>query len=170
LNFQYGNDLLNANKIEFSNGYLNNNNLPKEMEGRWKIVDANGVLVQKLSGTTVTGAAPDVLKELNKNASIWLPIRSTPGYFNTNWAVEDGSFLRVNNITLGYSFDAALMKRFKLKRFRVYGTTNNLFVLTNYSGYDPEVSTRRATGVTPGVDYSAYPRARNFTFGVNCTF
>ena len=58
----------------------------------------------------------------------------------------------------------------KLSRFRIYGTVNNVAVITGYSGYDPEVNTRRDTPVTPGVDYSAYPRSRSFIAGVNVTF
>ncbi|UKT64937.1 SusC/RagA family TonB-linked outer membrane protein [Pedobacter mucosus] len=167
VNFSVGNDILNANKIEFTNGYLSNNNLSKIMEERWKTIDANGVSIQTLSGTTVTGVAPEILREANKNATIWQPIRSTQGYYTTDWAVEDGSFLRINNITIGYTFKAELLKRIKIKRARLYATANNLAVITTYSGYDPEVNTRRATGLTPGVDYSAYPRSRNFVFGLN---
>lgn len=57
-----------------------------------------------------------------------------------------------------------------MENFRVYATGYNLFVLTNYSGPDPEVSTRRSTPLTPGVDYSAYPKARSFVAGINVTF
>lgn len=167
VNFSFGGDVLNGNKVEFSNGYLSNNNLPRDMENRWKIVDADGVLVQRVSGSNVTGVAPDVLRELNKDATLWQPIRSTPGYFTSSWAVEDGSFIRINNITIGYNLESELLKRIKFKRLRLYVTANNVAVFTRYTGYDPEVNTRRATGVTPGVDYSAYPRARNFIFGAN---
>ena len=84
-----------------------------------------------------------------------------------SWAVEDGSFIRINNITLGYTLPASVIKRIKLERLRVYFTANNVALITNYSGYDPEVSVRRGNPVTPGVDYSAYPRSRSFIFGVN---
>ena len=84
--------------------------------------------------------------------------------------MEDGSFLRVNNLTLGYSIPASALRRARISRLRVYVTANNLYVFTHYSGYDPEVNTRRATPATPGVDYSAYPRSRNYLFGVNLTF
>lgn len=167
VNFQFGNDVLNANKMEFANGYLSNNNLSKEMEGRWKTVDAEGNVLNRISGANVIGVAPEILREANRDATIWQPIRSTPGYYITSWAVEDGSFIRINNITVGYSLESSWLKRIKFKRLRVYATTNNIALFTRYSGYDPEVNTRRSTGVTPGVDYSAYPRTRNFIFGVN---
>jgi hypothetical protein len=57
-----------------------------------------------------------------------------------------------------------------MQKLRVYVTGNNLHVFTKYTGYDPEVSTRRGNPTTPGVDYSAYPRGRSFIFGVNLTF
>ncbi|MFT4092451.1 MAG: TonB-dependent receptor [Niabella sp.] len=169
LNFQFGNDILNANKLEFSNGYLNNNNLPKEMENRWKTIDAQGNVIQRVSGSSVIGEAPEVLLEANKNAQLWMPIRSTPGYYITSWAVEDGSFVRLNNITLGYTVAPSWLSRMKIRKFRIFATANNIAVFTKYSGYDPEVNTRRSTGVTPGVDYSAYPRTRNYVLGVNLT-
>ena len=167
VNFQVGNDLINANKIEFTNGYLNNNNLSSVMEGRWKTVDGQGNLIQRVSGTTVAGLAPEILAEVNKDASLWQPIRSTPGYFLTSSAIENGSFIRLNNVTLGYTFKASFLNKIKIQKLRLYGTVNNIAVITNYSGFDPEVNTRRATGVTPGVDYSAYPRNRSFIFGLN---
>jgi hypothetical protein len=84
-----------------------------------------------------------------------------------SWAIEDGSFLRINNITLGYTLPTRLTQKAKIKSLRFYGTVDNLAIFTNYTGYDPEVNTRRSTPLTPGVDYSAYPRSRAFIFGVN---
>lgn len=168
MNFSVGNDILNANKIEFTNGYNHNWNMSKIMENRWKVVDAQGVSLQSVSGSgVITGVAPEILRDANKDAKIWQPLRSTPGYYTSDFAVEDGSFLRLNNITIGYTFNSALLSKIKVKRARFYATANNLGVLTSYSGYDPEVNTRRASGLTPGVDYSAYPRNRSFVFGLN---
>ena len=88
----------------------------------------------------------------------------------SDWAVEDGSFIRLNTITLGYSIPESITKKLKLSKLRFYTTANNVFVLTNYSGLDPEVSTRRNTPLTPGVDYSPYPRNRQVIFGLNVNF
>ena len=170
VNFQYGNDILNANKVEFTNGYNASTNLLSEMNGRWRTVDANGNVLQRLTGSVVTGVAPDMLKAQNQNASIWMPVQGSAAFFPTSWAVEDGSFIRVNNITLGYTFNSSFLKKLSISNLRVYGTANNLAVITGYSGYDPEVNTRRATPVTPGVDYAAFPRSRTFLFGVNLSF
>ncbi len=87
-----------------------------------------------------------------------------------SWAVEDGSFLRLNNFTIGYSLPKTLLTKFRIEQFRVYATANNVWIWTNYSGYDPEVDTQRSTPLTPGVDYCAYPKARTYTIGLNLTF
>lgn len=171
VNFVYGNKVYNANKIEFTNGYTPNTNMLAIMNNRWRTIDNNGNVVQKvvtISGQqVVTGAPPAELAALNKNATIWMPISGVGAWYPTSWAMEDGSFLRINNITLGYTLPTSLLNRVKIKSLRVYGTVNNLAVLTGYSGYDPEVNTRRTTPVTPGVDWSAYPRSRSFILGLN---
>ncbi|WPU95507.1 TonB-dependent receptor [Mucilaginibacter sabulilitoris] len=173
MNFVYGNKIMNANKIEFTNGYLRNNNMLNIMTDRWRTIDDQGNVIQ--STTTVngvgvaTGEAPEVLAAANKDAKIWQPIKGTGAYTLHSWAIEDGSFLRINNITLGYSFSSRLLERIKIKKLRIYGTLNNVAVFTNYTGYDPEVSVINKTPVTPGVDYSAYPRNKAYLVGVNLT-
>ncbi len=170
LNFSYGNDIYNANKIEFTNGYTPNSNLIGLMANRWKVVTATGQTAQWVnsSGQSV-GIAPDQLAALNANATIWQPIKSAGAFYPSSWAVEDGSFLRVNNITIGYSLPAKSLAGIKLSKLRFYFTANNLAVFTSYSGYDPEVSVRNSP-LTPGLDYSAYPKSRSFILGVNASF
>ena len=84
--------------------------------------------------------------------------------------MEDGSFLRLSSVTVGCTLPERWMKKLRIQRFRPSVTGTNLFCWTGYSGYDPEVDTRRATPLTPGVDYSAYPRSRSVVFGANLTF
>lgn len=169
VNFSYGNDIYNANKIELSNAYTNNANMLDIMAGRWKIVDANGQTTQWVSGSTAYGVSPDRIAALNANATIWQPIKSAGAFYPSSWAIEDGSFLRLNNITVGYSFPVNKLSRLHMSKLRLYVTANNLAVLTSYSGYDPEVSVRNS-GLTPGLDYSAYPKSRSFIFGINASF
>lgn len=169
LNFSYGNDIYNANKIEFTNGYTNNSNQLAIMEDRWKVVTATGQTAQWVNGTTVYGIAPDQLAALNANAKIWQPIKSTGAFVTHSWAIEDGSFIRVNNLTLGYSLPVKSLAKMGISKLRFYATANNLAVITSYTGYDPEVSVRKS-GLTPGLDYSAYPKSRSFIFGVNVAF
>lgn len=170
-NFSYGNDIYNANNLEFSNTYGVDANVLAKMNDRWKVIDAKGNLVQKqINSTTTVGIAPDQLAALNANAKIWQPIRTTTGFYPMSYAVEDGSFLRINNVTLGYTLPRSITKRAKISSFRIYATVYNLATLTSYSGFDPDVNAKRSNPLTPGVDYSAYPRGRTFLAGVNLSF
>lgn len=83
--------------------------------------------------------------------------------------IEDGSFLRLDNLTIGYEFN---VKKTFLSRARAFVTAQNLFCLTGYKGLDPEVNSEiSSTGVAPlGIDYLSYPKARTFSFGVNLSF
>jgi len=88
--------------------------------------------------------------------------------------LKDGSYLRLNNLTLGYSFDVQSMPWASkwLQELRLSFTGQNLFVITDYDGYDPEVNTDSSTGGIQsfGIDKSAYPKAKTFVFGVNVSF
>ncbi|AXY75663.1 TonB-dependent receptor [Paraflavitalea soli] len=160
MNFSVGNKVYNANKIEFTTQYLyRDNNMLAIMNDRWKWYDENGLKVND----------PAQLSKLNAETKYWTP----PGgqYFLHSFAIEDGSFLRISNVTLGYSVPQSLLKRTKVfSQFRVYATVNNLATLTGYSGFDPEANTRRSNPLTPGVDYAAYPRSRYILAGINVTF
>jgi hypothetical protein len=171
LNFSYGNDIFNANKLEFANQYGQDQNMLAIMNGRWRVIDGSGNLVQKApDASTVIGIAPDQLAALNAGATIWQPYRSTGGYAPMSFAVENGSFLRINNITIGYTFPQKWVKKIRASSFRIYVTGNNIATIAGYSGYDPDVNARRASALTPGTDYSAYPRGRTFLAGLNLSF
>lgn len=169
VNFSIGNDVYNANKIEFTNAYSNYSNMLDIMENRWKVVTPTGETAQWVSGNTVYGIPPDQLAALNANATIWQPLKSTGAFYPHSWAIENGSFLRLNNLTIGYTLPTKSTDKIGLSRLRFYLTGNNLAIITNYTGYDPEVSVRNS-GLTPGLDYSAYPKSRMLIFGVNATF
>jgi len=169
LNFSYGNDIYNANKIEFTNGYTANSNMLHIMRDRWRVVTPDGQTAQWINNGNVYGIAPDELAALNSGARIWQPVRGAGAFYPHSWAIEDGSFLRINNVTIGYTLPSTTVSRWKMSKIRLYVTMNNLAVFTNYSGYDPEVSVRN-NSLTPGLDYSAYPKSRSFIFGLNATF
>jgi TonB-linked SusC/RagA family outer membrane protein len=161
--WSYGNDVYNANKIEFtsnSNGNYKYRNMLDIMNSsnRWTNIDP-------VTGSVVTDK--DQLNELNKNATLWSP---NTRFINHSWAVEDGSFIRLNSLTLGYTLPRAITMKALMQQVRFYASATNLFIITNYTGYDPEVDARRSNPLTPGVDYSAYPKSRGFNFGVNITF
>lgn len=86
--------------------------------------------------------------------------------------VEDGSFLRIKNITLGYTFPKALLNKAKIENLRVYVNIQNLYTFTKYTGYDPEVgaSTQDPSGLTYGLDNGRYPSPAMYSFGLNITF
>ena len=160
-NWSYGNDVYNANKIEYtSTSKYQYRNLSSMMADgkRWTNLNADGTISND----------PVQLAEMNKNTTMWSPMVGR--FVLSDWAVEDGSFLRLNTLTLGYTVPQELTRRFRVEKLRFYATGYNVFCWTNYSGFDPEVSTRRKTALTPGVDYSAYPKSRQIVFGLNLTF
>ena len=161
-NFMIGNQVYNANRIEFtSSRKFYNRNLMDTMDvnKRWTNIDWN-------TGELITD--PETLKAVNAGKTMWAPFIGQAIF--SDWAVEDASFLRLQSVTLGYTLPETLTQKVHLRRVRIYATGTNLFCLTKYSGYDPEVDTRRATPLTPGVDYSAYPKSIGFVAGLNLTF
>jgi len=160
VNFSYGSKVYNANKLEFTSQYnVRDNNLLAVMNDRWQNFDANGIRITD----------PNVLTAMNANTTMWTP--TTGNYALTSYAIENGSFLRIANVTLGYTLPQTLMKRTGfISKLRVYGTVNNLYTITGYTGYDPEANTRRSNPLTPGVDYAAYPRSRYILAGVSLVF
>ena len=95
----------------------------------------------------------------------------TGGNFEmSTWHIEDGSYVRVRNITLGYTLPTAISERARLSRARLYVTAQNPFTFTDYIGYNPEVSSQPDNALAGGEDYGTYPLARTFTIGANITF
>ena len=108
----------------------------------------------------------------NTNTSIPRPVRNDPNgnnRFSNRW-LEDGSYVRLKNLTLAYNVPAALSSHAALKNLRVYLTAQNLVTWTHYSGYDPEVSADPFSSTGFGRDYGVYPQARTFTVGLNANF
>ncbi|GAB6012857.1 SusC/RagA family TonB-linked outer membrane protein [Viscerimonas tarda] len=95
---------------------------------------------------------------------------SSPSAVVTDRNIEDGSYVRLKSLTLGYTFPAKVLAPAKIKKARVFVTGQNLFTLTGYSGYDPEVSTYEQNNLFQGIDYGAYPSSRSFLFGVELSF
>ncbi|MRX46260.1 SusC/RagA family TonB-linked outer membrane protein [Pedobacter sp. HX-22-1] len=143
LQFVYGNEVMNVNR------YL--------MEG----------------GTTTLGA-----NQFASYQNRWTPENPSNEHFRTRgWGpsvyssrvIEDGSFIRLKTINLGYKVENKLLQRLAISNFRVYVAAQNLITLTRYSGNDPEVSVFDSA-LTPGLDYSAYPRAKVVTLGLDISF
>ena len=163
MNFTWslGNDIYNADKVEFTSPTKYQwRNMTTIMEAgkRWTNLNEDGTICND----------PDKLAAMNVHTTMWSPFMNKSVFHS--WAVEDGSFLRLNTLTIGYTFPQEWMKKLYVSNLRLYFTGSNLFCLTNYSGFDPEVDTRRNYRVTPGVDYSAYPKSRQYVFGINLSF
>ncbi|WP_297272138.1 TonB-dependent receptor [uncultured Bacteroides sp.] len=160
--FSYGNEVLNATKLVTSKvGRTNNNALDvMNSHNRWMTINDRG--------ERVTDPAELAAMNQGKTIASWHDNQEGNKYVHS-WAVEDASFLRLSNVTLGYTFPKKLIKKIKLSNLRVYATGNNLFTWTPYTGFDPEVSNMRSP-LTPGVDFGAYPRSRSFIFGINIAF
>jgi hypothetical protein len=89
---------------------------------------------------------------------------------NTSRYVEDASFVKLKLITLAYSFDQKLLKSIGFSKVRIYVSGTNLLTITDYYGYDPEVAQWNNRDATLGVDFSSYPQAKTYTFGIDLTF
>ncbi|WP_380907157.1 TonB-dependent receptor [Sphingobacterium chuzhouense] len=162
-NWVYGNDIYNANKIFFTSqpfGYRYRNLLG--------IMGSEDRFTYYNQETGALVSDPAALAEMNKDAKLWSPGMGTMQLHS--WAIEDGSFLRLNTLTVGYSFPSRVLNKLKLSQLRLYASGYNLWTWTNYSGYDPEVDVARRTPLTPGVDWSAYPRSRTYNVGINVGF
>lgn len=142
--WSYGNDVINANRLYFENGSITNTNQLKSYKDRW----------------TVNNPDSDIPRVGADIASMFV---------YSSRVVEDASFLRLRNVTLGYTLPRKVLRKINFDTMRFYISGENLWTLTKYSGPDPEVSTRNSV-LTPGFDWSAYPRALGVTAGLSLTF
>ena len=141
--FNYDNDIFNATRMYATQSRSGRRNMLAEVADRW----------------TPTHAS-------NK-------VPSTNGYVTNDIYsrfVEDGSFLRLKNVALGYNLPTSWTKKAYVSGARIYGSAQNLVTFAGYSGYDPEVNTFSSNPMTPGVDWGAYPRSKVFTFGLEVQF
>jgi len=108
----------------------------------------------------------------NTNTDIPRPVRNDPNgnnRFSSRW-IEDGSYVRLKNVTLAYNFPTTLSKRAAIQNLRLYVTAQNLITWTNYLGYDPEVNADPFSQTGFGRDYGVYPQSRTYTVGINANF
>lgn len=142
-----GNEVLHIGRRFYTQGEGNQNQL-KEMLGRWQSEENPGNGWIPRANSQPTG-------QNNAISSRW---------------VEDGSFLRINNLTIGYTLPEKFIRKCSLQRARVYVSTQNLLTISSYSGYNPETSFKEDNVTAPGTDYGMYPLYRTCTFGINVTF
>ena len=134
---------------------------------RWRYTAADGIHDRYYNEANTFGYTIDDYMALNAGVTQWNPADLTTKHMISNF-VEDGSFLRCSDITIGYTLPKNAIKKVGLSKLRIYASASNLFLITGYSGYDPEVDVQ--SGLTPSMDYNRYPRNRAFSLGVNATF
>lgn len=148
INFQgvFGNKILNLNRRYIDNMEGNVNGTTIALD-RWQSEDQPG------------------------NGQVNKANRKQTGYNGrtSTWHLEDGSYLRLQNVSLGYTLPKKWTNRFYVEKLRLYVSGQNLATFTKYSGYNPEVNARPDNALTPGEDYGTYPLARTFMFGINVT-
>ena len=174
--FSIGNEVYNANKIASSQQYRSGTypNMLNDMRPENVYSYSNPETGQLLTSL-------EDLKYWNEGGNgqgakaYWSPYSfGSAVVVPTDWAIENASFLRLQSVTLGYTIPQNITQKVGISNCRVYFTASNLFCITNYSGYDPEVSSYARnssySALTPGIDYSSYPKSRGYTFGLNVSF
>jgi len=138
-----GNEIANALVMDIYSSEFGQWNMSKKMMNRWH-------------GEGTTNVYPRLIaSDPNENA------RFSDRY------VEDGSYLRMKNLQLGYTLPSTFTKKFNVSKLRIYGSIDNVFVLTKYSGFDPEMGDLLGNPLSIGVDLASYPRPRTFVLGFN---
>ena len=135
---------------------------------RWcytRTTDSHDDIMQ--NGNISAVEVPGILAEMNAGSTLWNPADVTSRTINS-YFVEDGSFVRLSDLTIGYTLPKKIIKKLGISKVRAYVSASNLFIITGYSGYDPEVDVQ--SGLTPSMDYNRYPRNRAFSFGLNVNF
>lgn len=174
-NFNYvvGNDVYNMDKMVASQSYRNQYASLREEMTPVTLGGQAWTYLDQSTGEIISDY--ETLKAMNATATRWSAATlSDNNPVPTSWAIEDGSFLRLQNLTVGFTLPKDWTKKFACSQFRLYCTLNNVFCITNYDGYDPEVNSSirgsKTSGLTPGADFSAYPKSFSWTAGVNITF
>ncbi len=168
-NWSIGNDVYNVNKLASLYGYKERGVYENKLDivnscYKWYNIDANGALHRFTT--------PEEFAAANVNATLPTPY-AEQGYVSS-LGIEDGSYLRLNTLTLGYTLPKHLTARVGIQNLRFYATCYNVFTITGYDGLDPEVNANanvnKAVYPTTGLDWGTYPRARSYVLGVNINF
>ncbi len=172
-NFVVGNDVYNMDKMVASQSYRNSYAALRPDMAPVTLGGKAFTYMDQATGQIVNDY--ETLKRMNAGAEMWSPATVSDNKpFASSWAIEDGSFLRLQNLTLGFTMPKEWTRSFACNQLRIYCTLNNVFCLTKYDGYDPEVSSAirgsKTSGLTPGADYSAYPKSFSWTAGLNISF
>jgi TonB-linked SusC/RagA family outer membrane protein len=175
-NGSYGNKVLNYTAINLSNMKSAWDNQLKLITGRANLepIDPNKSYPATVNGNTIYEWTDDItnLRVTNPDTRIPRAIANDPNDNDriSDRYIEDGSYLRVRNITLGYTLPANVARQWMLENIRVYANIQNLATITNYSGYDPEIGASTASQNVFGLDNGRYPSPQVYSFGVSLSF
>lgn len=178
--YSVGNKVLNLSALDygtiFDKSKLRNNTANVTYGSRYSLFRADGTFIPseyigsdgKVSGEMYDNLT-NALAAANAGANIANPISDNIAL--TDKYVEDGSYLRLTSLTIGYSLPEAWLKKAHIQTARIFFTGSNLFCATKYTGADPEVDTRsKINPLATNVDFSAFPKSRAFNFGINLSF
>jgi hypothetical protein len=165
---------------KFTYGITNNFNY-KNFDFSFFLNGSYGAKIFNVLKYQLAGLTTLYQNQLASVANFWTPANpnsdiprvsagDNPNLLNSNRFIESGSFLRIQNISLGYTVPPTLSKRVKLNRLRVYATCQNVYVFTPYSGLDPEIGSVNQNVFLSNVDLGRYPSPRTLTFGINAEF
>ena len=171
-NGSYGNKVFNYNAVELTHMNSAWSNQLNAVADRAKLVPVDPDKVYA-DGSNWYDDITNV-KVANPDTKTPRPTTADPNdndRYSTRY-IEDGSFIRVKNITLGYTFPKNMLAKYNVENLRVYCNVQNLYTFTKYTGYDPEVgaSTQDSTGLAYGIDNGRYPSPFMCSFGLNITF
>jgi len=177
INGSYGNKVLNYSAINLSSMTSMWNNQLAIVADRARLVEINTAQTYPYvnsTGKTVSNWYDDIdnVKVANPGTSVPRAIQNDPNN-NTRISsryIEDGSYLRIKNIAIGYNFDKKLLKPLHFESLRIYANIQNLYTLTKYTGFDPEVGASTASGNVYGLDNGRYPSPQVYSFGLNLSF
>ncbi|WP_289090540.1 TonB-dependent receptor [uncultured Bacteroides sp.] len=162
INGVYGNKLVNLFRQDFTNP-MRNSNLLKEVTGIAHVELIDPAQPEEIWNVHVSNPESATVQRLN----------TADGNDNNRMSsrfVEDGSYLRIKNISLGYTFPQKWTRKWHIENLRVYMNIQNAFTFTKYKGYDPEVGAYNYNVLLRGVDYARYPSQRIYTVGLNLSF
>ena len=136
-------------------------------------VDASKVYPVEINGTMYYNWYDDItnVRVSNKNTNVPRAIANDPNDNDriSDRYIEDGSYLRIASLTLGYTFPKRIIKPLKIENLRIYAQGSNIYTFTNYSGYDPEIGANTANSNVYGLDNGRYPSPKTYSVGISIT-
>jgi hypothetical protein len=158
----YGNEIYNLTRNKYEDPMSRFNMLKTVLDyAQLEKIDPNGSDAS-LSNVYVSNPGTSVSRITSEN-------QNTNGRFSTRF-VEDGSYIRIKNLSIGYTIPKNVASKIKLANLRVYANIQNLYTFTKYSGYDPEIGSMNQNMLLSSIDNGRYPSQRIYTFGINLTY